>query len=131
MSLNSFFIIGSRTVVELRSKYSPSGSYTTLLKYLEKYSEKSSKITNDKDIVIFFNNNQILSRNWNVTYNSKALISVVTTLISFCPPNAGELEKNPMLSPLHWLHEVNTGDVSHLHIVETLEVAFKEQEINT
>ena len=31
MSLISYFITGSRTVVELRSKNSPSGLYTTLL----------------------------------------------------------------------------------------------------
>ena len=31
MRLISYFITGSRTVVELRTKYSPSGSYTKLL----------------------------------------------------------------------------------------------------
>ena len=38
LSLIFHFITGSKSIVELRSRYSPSGSYTTLPKYLETYS---------------------------------------------------------------------------------------------
>ena len=53
LNLISHFITGSRSVVELRSKYSPSGSYPTLMKYLEKYSENRNEIPTDKDIIFF------------------------------------------------------------------------------
>ena len=125
MNLISYFITGSRTVVELKSKYSPSGSYTTLMKYLDKHSKESNTPPNDKDIVIYFDNNQVLARSWNVKYNNKALVSVVTTLISLCPPNSAQLERNPNLSPLQWLREVNTGDVCDLYKEEQLDSKFR------
>ena len=125
MNLISYFMTGSRTLVEVRSRYSPSGSYTTLLKYLDKYSQHRNEIPKDKDIVIFFDNNQVLTRNWNVKYDSKALVSVVTTLISLCPPNSTQLQRNPSLSPMQWLHDVNMGEVAELYKVEQLDNSFR------
>ena len=124
MSLISYFITGSRTVVELRSKLSPSGSYTTLLKCLYKYSQQSNKIPNDTDIVISFYNNQVLARNLNVKYDIKVMVCVVTTLISLCPPTAAKLQRTPALSPKEWLHEVNVGYGSHFYKVEDIDNLF-------
>ena len=63
-----YFISGTRTLVDVRSRYSPSGFYTTLMKYLDKYSQHRYEIPIDKDIVIFYDNNQVLTGNWNVKY---------------------------------------------------------------
>jgi hypothetical protein len=53
----------------------------------------------DGDIVIFFDNNQILTRRWYVVYDAKCMVSVVTTLLFLQPPIDYELQKNPSLSP--------------------------------
>ena len=39
------------------------------------------------------------------------MVSVVTILISLCPPTAAKLQRNTGLSPMQWLHEVNAGDI--------------------
>ena len=41
LSYISLLMTGSKSVVEIRGKYSPSGSYSTLLKYLDRYSVKN------------------------------------------------------------------------------------------
>ena len=124
MSLISYFITGSRTDVELKSKKNLPGSYTTLLKCLDKYSQQSN-INSQRYIVIFFDNNLVLARNWNVEYDSKVMVSVVTTLISLCPPTAAKLQRNPALSLIEWLHEVNAGYGSHLYKVEAIDDLFR------
>ena len=50
---------------------------------------------------------------------------MITTLISLCPPISVHLERSPHLSPLQWLHEVDTGEVSTLRKDEELDKYFK------
>ena len=52
-----------------------------------------------------------LTRNWNLKYDSKALVNVVTSFISLCPQNSTQLQRNPSLSPMQWLYDVNMGEV--------------------
>ena len=100
LCLISHFITGSKSVIELRSRYSPSGSYPTILKYLDKYSKEKLSFPQSSDLIVFFDNNQVLARNWRVKYDCKALVSVVTTLICLIPPVNLQLQRNPYFPPL-------------------------------
>ena len=54
------------------------------------------------------------------------MVSTVTTAISLCPPTAVKLQKkNPDLSPIQWLQEVNARDVSYLYKLEEIDNLFR------
>ena len=125
LSLISHFITGSKCIVELRSKYSPSGSYPTLLKYLETYTKEKNQFPQDKDVLVFFDNNQVLARNWRVKYDCKALVSVVTTLLCLIPPAEYQLQRNPELCPFKWLRSINVGDAVNLLSEDSMDMVFR------
>ena len=70
-------------------------------------------------------NIQVLARNWNVKYDSKVMVSVVTTIIILRPPTVTKLQRNPDLLPIQWLHKVNARDVSHLYKLEEIDNLFR------
>ena len=81
---------------------------------------------NDKGTIVFFDNNQILARNWNVKDDSKPLVSVITTLISLLSPVDTHHQKNPDLSLMKWLRNVNPGEVIQLLNTKDLNTAFRK-----
>ena len=115
LSLMTHFITGSRAAVELRGKYSPSGSYTSIMKYINENSVNQIPYPSGCDILVYFDNNQVLARNWNVKFDCKALISVSTTVLCLIPPTFTALQYEPRLSPLHWLSYVDCADVEPLN----------------
>ena len=58
INLISYFISGSRNIVDLGSRYSPAGSYSVVTGYLNKNSLNSLEIPTQNDITVFFDNNQ-------------------------------------------------------------------------
>lgn len=52
----------------------------------------------------------MMARNWNVQYNSKALISVITTMVALVPPQVSILQMNPQLKPYLWLNCIDIKD---------------------
>ena len=103
-SLMCYVMTGSKSVCRIISSVTPSGCYNTLLNWLKEQSSSYIPPPSDIDIISFFDNNQILSRNWNVRYNCKALVSVITTNIHLLPPLPTYLQSDPSLSPSSWLY---------------------------
>ena len=103
--------IGFRNV-DIGSRFSPAGSYSFVTGYLNKNSIDPLEIPTDNDFSVFFDNNQIMARNWNVQYNSKALISVITTLTCLIPPQPSTLQMNPRLKPALWLKGIDNKESS-------------------
>ncbi|XP_060586641.1 uncharacterized protein LOC132742292 [Ruditapes philippinarum] len=108
----SYFVTGSRQLVELNAAFSPSGSYVTVLEFLKSKAVNEQKVPELKDCIYFFDNNQIMARNWNVKYDLKPLISVVTTNACLIPPCETELQKNESFIPASWhyLQSINGGE---------------------
>ena len=68
----------------------------------------------NNDISVFFDNNQIMARNWNVKDNPQALISVITIMVSLVPPVITTLQRNTQFKPSVWLNSIDiieAGDV--------------------
>ena len=101
------YITGSKQVLEMRSEYSPSGSYTKALQYTAMNSKTPNKFEQNRDSVIVFDNNQLLSRSWDVKLNSKALISDITTIACLVPPDISFHQNNPALSPFKWIMDTS------------------------
>ena len=64
--------------------------------------------------IIYFDNNQILSRSWKVAYNSKPLISVVTTVVALQPPTKSSLQHQEHFLPGNWLKTESVKDYDEL-----------------
>ena len=114
------FITASKQVLQMRSKYSPSGSYTKALDYLSKNSKTQAQLKFEQDSVLVFDNNQVLARSWNVRLNSKALICVITTVACLIPPNISQYQQMPDLMPCNWMNNINDVMPSNQDIQVTL-----------
>ncbi|XP_046346471.2 uncharacterized protein LOC124127059 [Haliotis rufescens] len=102
MNLLLYYVTGSKVACNLSAKTSPSGSYQTILKWINEQAAVPVKCPTAGDIITFFDNNQVLARNWRVRYDAKAMVSVVTTLLHIFPPET-TLQTTPHLSPCNWL----------------------------
>ena len=105
LSLVTYVISGSKLIVRILSSFVPCGSYPTLKKFLANL-QNSDLLPPppDRDIITFFDNNQILCKNWKVKYDSKCKVSVITTSIHLIPPDISVLQFNQQLSPSNWLY---------------------------
>ena len=106
VSIVTYVMSGSKALVRTLSSFMPCGSYTTLLRFLKQITETTdcSKVPEDRDIVTFFDNNQILCKNWNVEFDSKFKVSVITTSIHLLPPDITYLQSVRHFSPKVWFH---------------------------
>ena len=110
LNLVGHYFTGSRAIVETNTSntFSPAGSYTTIMKLFDKTTDQGIMESNGgKDKIIFFDNNQVLSRNWSVKYDSKALVSVITPTVELVPPKNYMLQSNLELAPYTWLTNVH------------------------
>ena len=89
------FITASKQELQMRSKYSPSRSYTKALDFLSESSETPAQLKCEQDSVLVFDNNQVSASSCNVQLDSKALISVITTMACLIPPNISQYQQMP------------------------------------
>ena len=89
----------SKNVVSLFNSCRPAGSYFSLKKWLAKIGAIPIHLheIKDNDSITFFDNSQVLARNWRVNYNYKSKASVITTTANIILPT--KLQCNPELSP--------------------------------
>lgn len=66
----------------------------------------------------FFDNNQILSRNWRVKYNSKHSANVSTSVAIFIPDDTSNLQKQPLLNPINWLTTFHFNEEIKRNVLE-------------
>ena len=99
--------------MEINASFSPSGSYATVLDFLKNKAIEEQSVPNT-DCIYFFDNNQILARSWRVKFNSKPLISVITTIVCLKPPNVSTLQNCDEYSPRNWLSYASNDDAEHV-----------------
>ena len=100
----TYCMTGSKMACDLNNSVSPSGSYTSIRKWMKDKSSDPVKPPKNGDLITFFDNNQVLCRNWRVTYNYKCKVSVITTVLHIVPSPETRLQYTPNLSPFHWLY---------------------------
>ena len=59
----------------------PGGSYTTVKYWLHNNSSTEMICPISADVITFFDNSQMLGRNWRVVFDCKAMISCITSMI--------------------------------------------------
>ena len=107
INLISYYISESKIICSLNNSTSPAGSYPTIRNWISKQNEQPLKSPESCDILTFFDNNQIISRNWRVNYDHKCKVSAITTLIHIVPGLPSQLQEAPDFSPLKWLYIAN------------------------
>ncbi len=107
-SVLTYFLSGSKQIVSLLSNLTAGGSYSTITKWLSDNSGSDLKCTLDGDYVSFFDNSQVLGRNWRVHFDCKALMSCITSLIHI--NSNSNLQTQSMLSPKYWINLWDNGE---------------------
>ena len=102
-NLITYCLTGSKTVCSMNS-LSAGGGYTAIRKWLKNKSNSVLQCPPGVDVITFFDNNQVIGRNWRVVYNYKSKCSVITTVLHIIPSCATQLQTIPQLSPFQWLY---------------------------
>lgn len=88
----------------------PARSYTSVLKWIEEHAANPITIPFQHDVITYFDNNQVLARNWRVRYDAKAILSYVTTVVHFFPSPTTYLQLLNNFSPRHWFYNINISE---------------------
>ena len=78
LNLIMYFVCGSKTVVNFLSSLSPAGCYNSVRNWFRAFTTDKIVCPSNRDLITFFDSNQVLARNWRVRYDSKAMLSVIT-----------------------------------------------------
>lgn len=64
--LLAYYVTGSKFAVDINSKGSLAGSYTTMKKWISDHSKEPMNYSWESDVVTFFDNNQVYNFNYYV-----------------------------------------------------------------
>lgn len=117
INLLTYYMSNSKTVCNMYSSAHPAGSYTSVLKWIEEHAANPITIPFQHDVITYFDNNQVLARNWRVRYDAKAILSYVTTVVHFFPSPTTDLQLLNNFSPRHWFYNINISE-KYTSIVE-------------
>ena len=120
LNLIMYFVCGSKIVVNFLSSLSPADCYTSVRNLFRAITTDKIVCPSNTDLITFFNNNQVLSRNWRVRYNSKAMLSVITSVIRIEQFNPTTYQYQLELDPKSWLYN------SILNSIQVIDLLHKE-----
>ncbi|XP_062577384.1 uncharacterized protein LOC134239238 [Saccostrea cucullata] len=110
VNLLIYYISNSKTVCNHYSAAHPAGSYSSLINWIEEHSTLPIIIPSKHDIITFFDNNQVLARNWRVRYDAKAILSVITTIIHIFQNPCTDLQIKNEFSPRNWFYNIEISE---------------------
>lgn len=113
-NLITYFLTGSKTVCDINNAVSPCGSYSSIMNWLNYRSNTENTVPLDNDVFTFFDNNQVLSRNWRVNFDYKSTVSVITNILHIFPYTPTNFQNIPELSPSSWLYHPTRQEISVL-----------------
>ena len=93
---------------DISSSLSPYGSYTTTKSWINNQSNIPIVCPENIDVVSYFDNNQVLARNWRVKFDAKAQVSVTTTLLHISPQTAKYFSSSIRMAVLKYARQRKT-----------------------
>ena len=106
-NLVSYHVSGSKLLCSMDNQLAPAGSYQSVLKWLNEQSIAPLSHPPATDTVTYFDNNQVLVKNWRVRFDARMAVSVITTVMHLFPPHPSRLQFDPALIPSSWLYSPN------------------------
>ena len=112
-NLVNYNITGSKLVCNIFSQMAAGGNYKTILKWLNEQSSSNMPAPPTRDVITYFDNNQVLMRNWRVRADAKMFVSVITSVMNIIPSPHTNLQYDQALSPSSWLYKptLSTADI--------------------
>jgi hypothetical protein len=102
-NLLTYFATGSKVACTLQSSTGPAGSYTSILNWLNDQTAEPLTCPRTDSVVTFFDNNQVVEKNWRVQLNYKTSVSTITTIVHVQQPG-NEVQQSLHMSPSQWLN---------------------------
>ncbi|XP_053374886.1 uncharacterized protein LOC123530450 [Mercenaria mercenaria] len=125
-NLVNYYLSGSKVVAQLNNRQTACGSYSSLQRWLKANAQQPVQNERNSDQITFFDNNQVIARNWRVTFGHKTTASVITMLLHITPALYSNLQESPHLTPRQWLFQENnsTTVASIRHYIKEAESKF-------
>ena len=109
-SLNIYGITKSKLAVNLSAGALAGGKYSTITRWLDNQGHTSMPCPSG-DIVVMFDNNQIVGKTWSIKPNNKVQLSIVTNVGAVALTNSNGLEARKDIHPRKWLNIMNNEGV--------------------
>lgn len=84
-----------------------------ILNWISENSKHSVHVPPNNDVITYFDNNQVLARNWRVHFDAKAILSAIITIIHAFPFHPCNVQFHPGLSPRSDIGCIKKISVSH------------------
>ena len=135
LNLLTFFVTGSKTAITYNGASSPSGGYTSILSTLNDLTLKPLECPNG-DVDTFFDNCQVVGKNYHVHLQATAPVSVITSTVHIVHPNSGQVQQKVDLSPAYWKwtgrfqHRFQDFEQRYLDTFKNLRRSYIQQQLN-
>ena len=118
INLLVYILSGSEKALNILSAHGCGGSYTTIKTWLKDNASEELHYSLDEDVITFFDNAQILGKNWRVKLDCSAIVSCITSIIHITSTHNASVQSMDHLSPAHW-HNIHQNHSLIKHILET------------
>ena len=115
-SILLYSMTGSKVALSMLGSSGPHGGYKGIKLFLNNLTIKDAP-NEDGDVVLVFDNNQVLHRQWNVNIEGKFQCHLVTMVAVFNINPAGSLQKNVTLKPGTWMLK-NNEKVADVRLID-------------
>ncbi len=116
-NLTMLSITGSKLAVNIMGSICAAGKYTHLNAILASGAKNELHCPNG-DIIVMFDNEQVVGKTWNVRPNNKVRQSVVTNVAVVSLEPNGTLQENDSLSPREWFSVMGNEDIVENIVME-------------
>ena len=121
-NLNLFSITNSKLATNINGSTMPGGKYTTISNWLSQQASCPPTCPQG-DIVVMYDNEQIIGKTWSIKPNNKVKVSIITNIAALPLTDKTCLQKRSDLHPRKWLPVANNHHIaSHLPGVASPEV---------
>lgn len=113
-----YALTGSRLALKIISAAGPHASYQAVKNWLGKLAMQNQEIP-EGDVIITFDNNQVIQRRWRVKLKHGVQCNVVTIIVVFCVNENGELQFNTEYKPSQWSQKpLTTEEINELKFID-------------
>ena len=96
-----YTLTGSKLALQILGSGGAHASYQAVKRWLQNLGTTETQ-DDLGDVIIGFDNNQVLQRRWKVKLRNDVKCNIVTVVVSFNVCKYGQLQENPMLKPNEW-----------------------------
>jgi hypothetical protein len=101
-NLNMFSFTNSKIMANLMGSVLASGKYTTIQEWLAQQKNEEI-ICPDGDLVIMFDNEQIVGKTWSIKPDNRVKVSIITNIAALPLSESTTLQSKKDLHPVKWL----------------------------